>query len=83
MTITILSLFISIVLFEKIGLPYHIRGIFNLGFTRKIKILDCLPCFTFWIGMIVLLFFPWQDITQVLAAYLIALFYELLKYGNQ
>lgn len=84
MTLTIWTLFISLFLFEGIGLPVMIRNWFNIPFTKRVKLLECFPCWTFWIGVFLTLF-TWQidNIHGVLAAYLIAVFYDkLFNHGH-
>lgn len=60
--------FIGFVLHQKLSLPYHFKRVFNIHVTRNIKLLDCYPCFTFWVT-IILTFNP----LSAILAYLISL----------
>lgn len=84
MTVTIWTLFISLILFEAIGLPVMLRNWLNIPFTKRVKILECFPCWTFWIGLfITLATLQFERIHEVVLAYLIAVFYDkLFNHGN-
>lgn len=84
MTTTIWTLFISLVLFEVIGLPVILRNWLNIPFTKRVKILECFPCWTFWIGVLItLITLQPLEIHNAFLAYLIAVFYDkLFNHGN-
>lgn len=46
-----LAWFIGFVLSEQIGISYWIKKLFRIKLTREIKILDCYPCFSFWVAL--------------------------------
>jgi len=84
MELTAISLFISILLTEEINVGYYIRRILGIRRSKTIKILDCFPCFTFWLSLLVvapvLYIYEVQDLRDlafsILFTYIISKLYE-------
>ena len=71
MNTIIISLFTSIILLRELSLSYRIKAILKLDQFTPIKVIDCFPCFTFWVSIITLLFTN-ENIIYSLATFVIA-----------
>ncbi len=77
MAVLVLCLFIPFFLYWEFNLPFRIKRLFRLSYTKDIKLIDCFPCFTFWTSVIIILIN--QDVNYwyiPLATFLISKFYE-------
>lgn len=56
-SVVVISLFISIVLVNKIDISWYMKNWlynrFERPISKRLKPFDCLPCFTFWMSIIV------------------------------
>lgn len=52
-SIIILSLFIGLVAVKKWNIAYYIRRRLKMERDAPLKPFDCLPCFSFWISLII------------------------------
>lgn len=50
-SVVIISLFLAIVIVKKIDIAWYIKNWMNIHQARRLKPLDCLPCFTFWVSI--------------------------------
>jgi hypothetical protein len=84
-SVVVISLFISIVLVNKIDISWYMKNWlynrFERPLSKRLKPFDCLPCFTFWMSIIVsfilqLTFFPHAELftfaVSIMAAYVAA-----------
>lgn len=99
MNIILISLFTSLILHGHVNIGFRFRQfvcwVFPKTYTmeelisNQYKILDCLPCMSFWVALIAALW-PWWlnspsevfaqfDWQQVVATFIIASFYDKLK----
>jgi len=51
--IILTSLFISFLLRDDLNIGYYLRKWLGIRISKSIKILDCFPCFSFWISILV------------------------------
>lgn len=52
-TWVVLSWFISFMLFHKVNIAYYIKRLFKLKQSKFYKLIDCYPCQSFWIALII------------------------------
>lgn len=67
----VICTFISVFLMEKIGLAWRIKLLFGLKISKEYKLIDCLPCVTFWLT----LFITFNPISAM-SAWLLAIIIE-------
>jgi hypothetical protein len=77
MNTIIISFFSSIVLLRELSLAYRVKSMIKLDQFTPIKVLDCFPCFTFWVSIITL-FFTQDNIIYSLAIFILATIYDKL-----
>lgn len=46
----LIALFTSYILHQDLNLPSHIKLLLNIPISKHKKVLDCFPCWSFWIG---------------------------------
>lgn len=49
-SVVTISLFLAILIVKKIDIAWYIKHWCNIPQSRRMKPLDCLPCFSFWIA---------------------------------
>lgn len=77
MGLYVLSLFIAFFLYWEVNFPFRFKILFKISITRNIKIIDCFPCFTFWITLIVTVINQNVELWYIpLAGFLTAKVYE-------
>lgn len=74
-------LFISLVLQESIDISTWIKIIFKIKISKRLKLIDCFPCMTFWIAVIYSLVTN-QNYIVPLTSFVVAKFYETWKINN-
>lgn len=79
--ITIISLFTSIILLEEISISTRIKLALKISIRKQIKLLDCFPCFTFWISLIFTLTLH-ESILTPMVVFIIAKFYNAWKLNS-
>jgi hypothetical protein len=80
MNIIVISLFVSLFLSEHIAISTRIKILFGLRISKKITPLDCFPCFSFWISIIITCFnINTCNYTEPLMVFIIAKFYEICR----
>jgi hypothetical protein len=52
MEIIIISVFSSVFLIQDLNISMRFKILFNLPIRNDIKLLECLPCFGFWLSVI-------------------------------
>jgi hypothetical protein len=52
-SVVVISLFISIVLDNKIDISWYMKKWLKRPLSKRLKPFDCLSCFTFWMSIIV------------------------------
>lgn len=77
-TVLIISFFASLFLFEDVNLSARIKILFNIPQRKNIQLLDCFPCFTFWISVTITIILHQEYITPMLV-FIIAKLYEIWK----
>lgn len=63
------------VLIESINLPVRLKIAFNLKISKEYKLIDCMPCLSFWLSLL-LTFNP----TVAFAVFITIKFYEKHKF---
>lgn len=76
--IIILSLFITIILDHELNFGYYVRKLLRIRISKPIKILDCFPCLSFWISIIVTVITK-SDYFVPLYVFLISKVYDTIK----
>lgn len=71
MNTIIISLFISIILVFELSIAFRIKNAFKIDQFKYIKILQCFPCFTWWISIIVIILTT-GNIIESMATFVIA-----------
>jgi hypothetical protein len=74
MTNIIISLFVAFIIHQELNFGYYVRKWTGTRISKPIKVLDCFPCFSFWIAAIISIFT--QDYLTPLAVFLIIKFYD-------
>ena len=74
----ILSLFIAFILHHELNIGYYIRKALKLRISQPIKPLDCFPCFTFWLTILITLILN-GEIYLPMLTFIIAKFYDTIQ----
>jgi hypothetical protein len=53
LTAYIYALAIVLVLIESVNLPMRLKILFNLKLSKRYKLIDCMPCLSFWTSLII------------------------------
>ena len=51
--IALLGWFVAFLIHQEYNLPYRIKKLLRIVPTRYIKVIDCFPCFAFWVTLII------------------------------
>jgi len=70
--------FIVILLHQELNIGYYIRKTTGQRISKPIKVLDCLPCFSFWITLIGVTFTS-QNFYIPMSIFLIFKCYDAIK----
>jgi hypothetical protein len=73
-----LSLFITVILDHELNFGYYIRKLFGIRISKPIKFLDCFPCLSFWVSVIVTAVTN-CDLFVPIYTFLISKIYDLIK----
>lgn len=65
-----LIVFTMFILWNEIDLPARLKILLGIRISKQIKPLDCMPCATFWISIVVSIVFKLDHFTP-LACYLL------------
>lgn len=76
--VIVLSFFTAFVLYEDINLSARIKILFKVPLRKNIQVLDCFPCFTFWISVATTIILHQEYYTPMLV-FITAKFYEIWK----
>jgi len=60
--------FVGFIIHQEFNISYIIKRFFKIRVTKRIKLIDCYPCFTFWVALVVTL-----SPVSAIGAYLIAI----------
>lgn len=47
----VIGLFASLFLYNVVNIGYWTKRVFKIRITKEVKILDCMPCFNFWLTL--------------------------------
>ena len=76
----ILALFLGVVIHKEFNISARIKSMLKIRISKYIKILDCFPCFTWWLSVLisVVMYFISNEIHifEPLTVFLISIFYE-------
>jgi hypothetical protein len=73
-----LALFLTIILDHELNFGYYIRKLFGIRISKPIKLLDCFPCLSFWVSVIVTAVTN-CDLFVPIYTFLISKIYDLIK----
>lgn len=73
----VLCWFIGFIIHQKFNISYRIKRLFKIKITTEIKVLDCYPCFAFWIALAISF-----NIYIAISVYLISIFYDKINRNN-
>lgn len=78
-SVVTISLFLAILIVKKIDIAWYIKHWCNIPQSRRMKPLDCLPCFSFWIAFpVAFVLFMFKDAglftyaVSIMATYVVA-----------
>lgn len=64
---TLIGWFAGFIIHQELNFSYRVKRLFKLRVTKYVKLLDCYPCFTFWVALAITL-----NPISAIGAYLIA-----------
>jgi len=73
--IVIISIFTTIFLLEELNISMRYKILFNKPLRKHYKLLECLPCFSFWFSLLLTLIFAAPFYTPLLT-FIIVKFYD-------
>lgn len=73
-----LALFITVILDHELNFGYYIRKLFGIRISKPVKLLDCFPCLSFWVSIIITLV-TGCDYFVPIYTFLISKIYDLIK----
>lgn len=71
MNLAILSIFIAYVFYHELNISYRVRRLFKLSMSKPYKLIDCYPCQSMWIALLIT-----QDLYVTMLCYMIAVIIE-------
>lgn len=51
--LALLGWFIAFLIHQEYNLPYRIKKLLRIVPTNYIKVIDCFPCFAFWVTLLI------------------------------
>lgn len=73
----IFAMALVFVLIDSLGLQTRIKRAFKIKITEHVKLIDCFPCLSFWISLIVTF-----NLTTAFAVFITAKFYEAIRFNR-
>ena len=72
-----LTLFISILMNHELNIGYYVRKSLGIRISKPIKVLDCFPCFTWWLSIPIGLYYG--DFYICIYSFLITKIYNIIE----
>lgn len=78
MKFVFLALFLTVILDQELNFGYYVRKLFGIRISKPIKFLDCFPCLSFWVSLLITVTLQ-CDLFVPIYTFLISKIYDLIK----